>query len=281
MWGRTGTRVHRAAGHVGEHAQRRAHHHHRHDRQAVQAVGEVHRVARADDHQVGEDHEAEHAQRVADLLEEGHQQAGLGRQVDVEARAHPGEEQLQHAQLELSEMLNTRYSAASRPITDCQKYFSRERMPSGSLLTTLRQSSTQPMAPKPIVTTQHDPDEAVRQVEPQQRGEGDGEQHQHAAHGGRAALGQVRLHAVAAHRLADLQRGEPADHPRAGGQADQQRGHRGHHGAEGEVLEHAQEAEFRRQRLQPFARLSSIAPHASLLLLVVVPRWPARRAPSS
>ena len=50
-------------------------------------------------------------------------------------------------------MLNTRYSAASRPITDCQKYFSRERMPSGSLLTTLRQSSTQPMAPKPSVTT--------------------------------------------------------------------------------------------------------------------------------
>src|SRR5574343_1239164 len=42
--------------------------------------------------------------------------------------------------------------AANRPITDCQKYFSRERMPSGSLSTTLRQSSTQPMAPKPIVT---------------------------------------------------------------------------------------------------------------------------------
>src|SRR4029079_11425416 len=55
--------------------------------------------------------------------------------------------------LELSEMLNTRYSAASRPITDCHRYFSRERMPSGSLLTTLRQSSTQPMAPKPTVTS--------------------------------------------------------------------------------------------------------------------------------
>ena len=31
--------------------------------------------------------------------------------------------------------------------------FSRERMPSGSLRTTLRQSSTQPMAPKPKVTS--------------------------------------------------------------------------------------------------------------------------------
>ena len=55
--------------------------------------------------------------------------------------------------LVFSEMLNTRATAAIRPITDCQKYFSRERMPSGSLLTTLRQSSTQPMAPKPMVTT--------------------------------------------------------------------------------------------------------------------------------
>ena len=39
------------------------------------------------------------------------------------------------------------------PITDCQKYFSPEGMPSGFLPTTLRQSSTQPIAPKPIVTT--------------------------------------------------------------------------------------------------------------------------------
>src|ERR1035437_6862684 len=54
--------------------------------------------------------------------------------------------------LESSEMQNTKYSAASKPITDCQKYFSRERMPSGSLCTTLRQSSTQPMAPKLKVT---------------------------------------------------------------------------------------------------------------------------------
>ena len=49
-------------------------------------------------------------------------------------------------------MLNARYRAATSPMTDCQKYFSRERMPSGSLLTTLRQSSTHPMAPKPSVT---------------------------------------------------------------------------------------------------------------------------------
>ena len=50
-------------------------------------------------------------------------------------------------------MLNTSATEAITPMTDCQKYFSRERMPSGSLLTTLRQSSTQPIAPKPSVTS--------------------------------------------------------------------------------------------------------------------------------
>lgn len=55
--------------------------------------------------------------------------------------------------LEVSATLNTRYSAATMPIRLCHMNFSRERMPSGSLRTTLRQSSTQPMAPKPKVTS--------------------------------------------------------------------------------------------------------------------------------
>ena len=50
-------------------------------------------------------------------------------------------------------MLNTRYSAATSPMMDCHRYLSRERMPSGSLCTTLRQSSAQPIAPKPSVTS--------------------------------------------------------------------------------------------------------------------------------
>ena len=53
---------------------------------------------------------------------------------------------------EFSDTLNTRAIAATTPMADCQKYFSRERMPSGSLRTTLRQSSTQPIAPNPSVT---------------------------------------------------------------------------------------------------------------------------------
>ena len=53
----------------------------------------------------------------------------------------------------VSDTLNARYSAAISPITDCQKYFSPDGMPSGFFFTTLRQSSIQPMVPKPKVTS--------------------------------------------------------------------------------------------------------------------------------
>src|SRR6218665_1679203 len=93
--------------------------------------------------------------------------------------------------LEFSEMQNTRYSAAISPISDCQRYFSRERMPSGFLSTTLRQSSTPPLPPlvapadgaKAERDQQHDPDEAVGQVEPQQGRQRNRQQDQHPAHG--------------------------------------------------------------------------------------------------
>ena len=38
----------------------------RHDRQAVEPIGQIHRVAHADDHEIGERDEAERAQRHAD-----------------------------------------------------------------------------------------------------------------------------------------------------------------------------------------------------------------------
>ncbi len=40
-------------------------------------------------------------------------------------------------------------AAMRMAMTDCQKYFQREARPFGFFSTTLRQSSTQPMAPKP------------------------------------------------------------------------------------------------------------------------------------
>src|SRR6476660_8005431 len=61
----------------------------------------------------------------------------------------------------------------------------------------------------------------------------------------------MRLDAVRADRLADLERRQAPDHPRAEHQTDQERRHRRHHGAKGDVLEHAHEAELGRVRLQP------------------------------
>ena len=101
---------------------------------------------------------------------------------------------------------------------------------------------------------QHDPDKAVAQVSPQQRGNGNGQQHQHAAHGWRAALAQVRLHGVFADRLADFERRQTPDHERPGDQADQQGGQRRHHGPEGQVLKHPEKTEFGRQGLQPLGQ---------------------------
>jgi hypothetical protein len=74
-------REHRVAGDVGKDRQRGADHHGRHDRQAVEAVGQVHRVAGADDDEVGQHDEAERAQRIGHRLEERHDQFELGRQV--------------------------------------------------------------------------------------------------------------------------------------------------------------------------------------------------------
>ena len=91
--------INRATRHVSKDPQRRTHHHDRHDGQAIESVSQIHGIARTHDHQVGEDDKTEHTQGVADLLEEGQQQAGLRRQADIKTRLNPIHEQLEHAQV--------------------------------------------------------------------------------------------------------------------------------------------------------------------------------------
>ena len=79
-------REHRVARDVGEDAERAADHHRRHDGEPVEAVGQVDRVAGADDHEIGHDDEAERAERIGDLLEERHDELGLRRQVGGRTR---------------------------------------------------------------------------------------------------------------------------------------------------------------------------------------------------
>ena len=90
---------HGIAGHVGKHTQCAANQHHGHDGQTIQPVRQVDGVAGANDDQVREDDETEHAQRVGHFLEERHPQACCGWQVNPEPRGNPVQEQLKHFQV--------------------------------------------------------------------------------------------------------------------------------------------------------------------------------------
>jgi hypothetical protein len=61
------------------------------------------------------------------------------------------------------------------------------------------------MAPKARVEQNREPDEGVGGVGPEDRGQQDGDDDENAAHGGRAGLFQMRLGAVIADVLADLE----------------------------------------------------------------------------
>src|SRR4030065_45721 len=61
----------------GEARQPAAHHHGRQDRQAVEAVGEVDRVAGTDDDEVGERDEGHRRQAQGGVLEEGNDELGV------------------------------------------------------------------------------------------------------------------------------------------------------------------------------------------------------------
>jgi hypothetical protein len=198
-----------------------ADHHRRHDGQAVEAVGQVHRVAGADDDEIGEDDEADDAQRIGHRLEEGHDQLGVRRQ----RRRVAEEDRRRRADQRLPEELRAR----RQPLRVAMHHLAPVVHPADRAEAEGHE--------------QHDPDVAVGQVAPQQRGDADGDQDQRAAHGRRAGLGQVRLRAVVAHRLADLLLRQPADHRRAEEEGDHQRRHRRQHGAQRDVVEDVEGAE--------------------------------------
>ena len=244
-------RVNRTARDVGKDAQAGAHHHHRHDGQTVQTVGQVDRIAGAHNHQVSQNDKSQHAQRVADFLDEGQQQTGLGRQVQVKARLHPFEKELQHAPVGI--LRDAEHQVQRRQQTNHglpEIFFARPHA-----LRVLVHHLAPVVGPADGAKAQRDeqnnPDKAVAQIGPQQRGDGNAKQDQHAAHGRRATLDQMRGHAVTANRLSDLEFGQTANDKRAGHQADQQRRQGRHDSAKGQVLKDAKVPKFGRQRLQP------------------------------
>ena len=193
---------------VGQHRQRAGGDHGAADGQAVQTVGQVHRVAGADNHQAHEGDEGQERQRRevammqaaddqvrAEVLEERHDQAGGVQPV-----------RLQGAQ-------------------DRRRW----RWPPGTDRTSLARAGQAQVAAVhhlQIVVGKadgaegqrgehRDPDEPVAQVGPQQRGNQHADDNQHAAHGGRAGLFLMGLGTFLADVLADLEFAQAADHGRA------------------------------------------------------------------
>ncbi|MNT12191.1 hypothetical protein D3C72_1471110 [compost metagenome] len=219
---------------IGEQAQSRAHHHGWHDGQTIEAVGEIDGVAGADDDAIGQRDEAPHAQRIADGLEERHDQVGLRRQVHGEARLHPGVDQIPHVA-----RVGFRHGDGKRQVKrgdDADQRLPEVFFARAHAFRILVHHLAVVVGPADGAKAQGDdqdrPDEAVRQVGPQQGGNADGDEDQHTAHGGRAVFFQMRLRAVRTHSLADLHAREHADHGGTGAQADQDRRQGGEDGAE-------------------------------------------------
>jgi len=198
---------------VAEDAKRAAHHHRRHDRQAVEAVGQVHRVAGADDNEVGQHHEAD-TQWNAGVLEHRDDQGGF----HCAWRRGVQEDRCAQAEHRLPEIL----PAAWQPLGVFLDHFAVVIDPADGA----EQQGHQ----------QHHPDVAVVQVGPQQGADADGRQDQRAAHCRGAGLGQVRLRAVITNRLTNLQVLQGADHPRPQKQRQRQRGQHTQDPAQGQVL---------------------------------------------
>ncbi len=94
-------------GEVTEDAQTAADHHGRHDRQAVEAVGEVDRIARTNDDEIGENHETD-AQRDLDVLQQRQDQRRFNRRL----RSHIKEDRRTEAEHRLPEILPAAWQPA-------------------------------------------------------------------------------------------------------------------------------------------------------------------------
>ncbi len=195
--------------------------HHRHDREPVEAVRQVHRVGRADDHQHGEGHveqarmdhrrvDDRHCDRALQLLAAGASSSTSRR----------------------SARSGTRATSRRRPGTPRCEYFA-----------TLRKSSAKPISPKPNVTS------STAQTKPlsSRAQSSDGREHraedQHASHRRRPGLlDDVPLRAVAADRLALLlHAAQPVDDRPAEEETEDQRREEGAAGAKGDVAEQVEE----------------------------------------
>src|ERR1700722_970828 len=91
-------------------------------------------------------------------------------------------------------------------------------------------------------------DVSVTQIGPEQSGNYDRSDNQHAAHGGRSGFFLMSFGTFFANVLFYLQRAQPLDHPGPQQQRKQQRGDAGDSGAHGDVAENVERTEVRPQQ---------------------------------
>jgi hypothetical protein len=190
---------------------------HRHDGEAVEPVGEVDRVGRTHHHQGGEQRE-EQAERDQQVLEERHGEARRQR-----FRREPDDPQGRN---QADAQLRDQLDAAGQAL--------------GVALGQLQEIVAEADGAVAQGHPQHDPDIAVAEIGPQQRGYAGGDQEHEPAHGRRALLGeQMRFRAVFADRLAfALLQLQPADDVRADIERHEKGEQDGAAAAEGLVAEH-------------------------------------------
>ncbi len=211
---------------IGDEAEGGGGDHHRHDGEAVEAVGQVHGVAGADD-----DEGAERNEQPAEIdqhaLEEGNGERGRERllaDIDDDGGGDHG-----------GGGLDDDLDAAAEAFGRLLGHFEIVVVETDGAIDEGEQ--------------QHDPDIRIAQIAPEQHGDGHAGQDHQAAHGGRALLLQeMALGAVFADRLtfalADTQ---GPDHLRPEQEHEQKRREQRPAGAEGDVTEDVEDGELRGQ----------------------------------
>ena len=119
---------------------------------------------------------------------------------------------------------------------------------------------------------QHDPDEAAAEIRPKQCAHDDRHQNQHAAHGGRAGLGQMAFRTHVADGLPDPPGRQPPDDEGAQRERQNQRRECAENGPHGDVTEYVERGKILGQVL------GDVDQHAAFLLSPLVPSEPTRRS---
>ena len=157
-----------ASDHIGEDAQSHADQHGREDGEAVKAVREIHGIARAHDHDVREDHEADQPEGERNVLEARNKKMNVGREVEREARVVPLRERLGEGAARFNRERERKVEGGDEPDHGLPAEFLLRAHASGVVvhdLAVVVDPADRAVAER---NEKHDPDEAVREIRPEE-----------------------------------------------------------------------------------------------------------------